>query len=239
MIKLKNITIILVEPHNSHNIGASARAMKNMGFNNLRLVNPVPYKNKETYHMAWNAEEILKRARCFSSLGKALAGINVTIGTTQRKRKHRDRKQVYAAGELFEVLSGLTEKNKVAILFGRENNGLHREELAMCNFISTIPQHTKYPSLNLSQAVMIFCYELFKNLSVCDKLYDLKLASFSEIAKMHEHFDKILHRLSFKNDHRRKEFTLCMRRILGKVPLESRDIRTFHSFLNMMERQFR
>jgi len=238
MISTKNIVIVLVEPRNSQNIGAVARAMKTMGFCDLYLVNPAPYMNGETYYTAWDAQEILENASCFVNLETALKGVHFVIGTTQRKRKRRDQRLSYAPHELSTVLKKLSSDSIIALVFGRETNGLLRNELAMCHAITAIPQFTKHPSCNLSHAVMIYCYELCRSLHTMDQTYTLKTADFTEIQMMHEHFDKIFRELPFYNEHLREEFSFSMKRILNKIPLESRDVATFHSFLNLVEKTF-
>ncbi|WP_333655224.1 RNA methyltransferase [Dissulfurispira sp.] len=155
-----NIYFILVEPKESGNIGASARAIKNMGFKNLCLVNPPSVITDEARWLACNALDVLNSAEIFNSLTDAVKDKSIIAGTSRRKGRRRG---VFlnveeGAGRLHDIAL----KNKVAILFGREDRGLYNEEVEECGFLITIPTSKEQPSLNLAQAVLIVAYELSK-----------------------------------------------------------------------------
>ncbi|MBI4826057.1 MAG: RNA methyltransferase [Nitrospirae bacterium] len=155
-----NVYFVLVEPKEPGNIGASARAMKNMGFTNLCLVNPPPHMPKEERWFACNAHDVLKSAKFYDSVKEAVSDKSVVVGTTQRKGMHRG--LILPVSEGAEKISAITANNKVAILFGTETNGLSKEDVDECGFMITIPSSKMQPSLNLSQAVLIIAYELSK-----------------------------------------------------------------------------
>jgi TrmH family RNA methyltransferase len=156
-----NICFVLVEPKEPGNIGASARAMKNMGFRNLRLVNPPQRMTEEGRWFARNAHDVMDSAEIYSAFEDSISDKSIIAGTTRRVGKSR--------GVIFPVEQGArrifdiaSRGNSVAILFGREARGLYNEEVEECGFMLTIPSSKIQPSLNLSHAVLITAYELSK-----------------------------------------------------------------------------
>ena len=154
-----NITFILVNPSVSENIGASARAIKTMGFTSLRLVNPQNFPHEKVVHVAHGSMDIVERTTRHPTLEDALEDIDFSIATSAKKRSVRH--DYHHA----ESLSAILEQKKrsiknVAIVFGGEESGLSNEEIALCDIISFIPMKRKYPSLNLSHAVMLYAFLL-------------------------------------------------------------------------------
>lgn len=158
---LSKIRTILV--HNSHpgNIGASARALKNMGLSALYLVAPKEFPSKEAEALASNAQDILATVKVFSTLEEALAGCTWVLGCSARQRKLS--LPVFTVREASEkIIEHCTQfSGDIAILYGNEQHGLSNEELAMCAAQIVIPTAAEYASLNLAQAVQIVSYELF------------------------------------------------------------------------------
>ncbi len=152
-----NISFILVEPREPGNIGASARALKNMGFSQLSLVNPVPISD-ETKWLAHNALDIIEAAPVHSALADAIRDKAIVVGVTRRKGKKRG--IIYNVDEGAKKIRELAASSKVALLFGREDRGLYNEEVEECGFLVSIPASSEHPSLNLSQAILIVAYEL-------------------------------------------------------------------------------
>ena len=150
---------ILVNPAIPENVGASARAMNTMGFKNLRLVNPCDYLNEKARILAHGSYEILEHAEVFPSLEKALSDIELSIGTTAKVRSAKY--DYHYCNKLPEILKKKRQSvNYAALIFGREESGLTNKEIRKCDIVSTIPMAASYPSLNLSQAVMIYAYTL-------------------------------------------------------------------------------
>ena len=154
------ISFILVRPTEPGNIGAAARAIKNMGFQRLELVAPVPYLTEEARAMACQAKDVLEKAKVHRTLRAAIAGKSLIVGTTRRLGSRRGlimdvrqaaRRMVEAAGS-----------NRVAVLFGNEHSGLTNRDLDECGLVLTIPSSLEFPSLNLAQSVMIVAYELVR-----------------------------------------------------------------------------
>ena len=153
-----NIAVILVSPENPDNIGAVARAIKNMGFSDLRLVKPPRGWRGKAKKMAVTAVDILEKAKVFSSLREALLELGRVIGTTRRGGGHR--------GTFLSFEKAISEirrnslSRKAGIVFGRESKGLANEDSDLCDQLVTIPTGTEYPSLNLAQAVMVMLFAL-------------------------------------------------------------------------------
>lgn len=158
-MKKKNISIILVEPEIGENIGAAARALKNMGFSDLRLVKPVKDWEDRAWFMATFARAELKKIQVFDSLEEAVKDRQVLVATTRRKSDFRGFFRPY--GEMIQEMRGASERQKIGILFGRESKGLSNADIQRCNWTVTIPTDKKNPSLNLAQAVMVICFSLF------------------------------------------------------------------------------
>jgi len=150
---------ILVEPAVPGNIGASARAIKTMGFTNLRLIRPCKYLNQEAVKMAHGSVDILRNATIYSSLKEATEGIDLLIGTTAKKRSARE--DYHKCSDLPGIIRNKGSSfQSTGIVFGREESGLTNAELLECDLVTQIPMNSDYPSLNLSQAVMIYAYVL-------------------------------------------------------------------------------
>jgi len=155
------IYFILVEPTFPENIGAAARAIKTMGFDKLRLVNPTDHLVKEARWLAHASNEILENAEIFSSFDEAVTDIDLTIASTAKRRSVK-----FDYLEVSDLPNLLSEKkrsiNNAAIVFGKEESGLNNDIIRKCDLASYIPMKTKYPSLNLAQAAMVYAYELSK-----------------------------------------------------------------------------
>jgi tRNA (cytidine32/uridine32-2'-O)-methyltransferase len=157
---LDSIRIVLVETSNAGNIGATARAMKNMGLKHLVLVNPVDYLNGETIARASGASEILTQARRVASLSEALEGVGLVYGASARLRKSRWPQAT--AKDFAQDFLAHAQSISVALVFGREDSGLTNEEMDQCHKLVHIPSNPDFSSLNLSQAVQVLSYELFQ-----------------------------------------------------------------------------
>jgi TrmH family RNA methyltransferase len=154
-----NVRIVLVEPIYSLNVGSVCRAMANMGLSDLALVAPRPLDPRAAHMMACHAGAILDGRREFATLAEAVADCGLVMGTSAREglyRQHARTPREWAPRALEAAAEG-----RVALVFGREDNGLSNEELALCTQIIQIPTSEAYRSINVAQAVMICCYELF------------------------------------------------------------------------------
>ena len=153
------LSIVLVSPARAENIGAAARAMKTMGFHELRIVDSVAHLEPATRWVAHGSTDIIDGSTCYPTLAEALHDVDFTVATTARSRA---RFHYYATPQ--ELLPMLEEKAQwmghAALVFGREDSGLTNEELALADVLTGVPMVADYPSLNLGQAVMVYCYQL-------------------------------------------------------------------------------
>ncbi len=164
------IYFILASPKHAGNVGSIARALKTTGFSHLRIVAPeCDYMAKEAQWMAHGSKDILEKAQGFEVLSEAISDLDFVVGTTVRQR--------YTTFDYKELkdLPGIIANQayyakKIGIVFGNESSGLSNDELKLCDVVSTIPLAVTYPSLNLSQAVMIYAYELSQNLKQIPKM---------------------------------------------------------------------
>src|SRR5262245_6493408 len=136
---LDNIRIVLVEPQHAGNIGGVARAMKNMAFSRLVLVNPADHLALEARMMAMDAFDILQRAQVVSSLSQAVGEAGYVLGTTRRLGKARQAQQT--SRSIAPLILELAASNPVALVFGREDSGLSNDELSQCHELISIPAH--------------------------------------------------------------------------------------------------
>jgi tRNA/rRNA methyltransferase len=154
--------VVLVEPQLGENIGAAARAMANFGLSQLRLVKPrQPWPNEKARIMAAGADRILENVALFDTLEAAIADCSFVLATTARA--HDQAKPVVGAAEAAaEMAPRIAAGETVALLFGRERNGLENDEVALADRIVTLPVNPAFASLNLAQAIVIVAYEWFK-----------------------------------------------------------------------------
>ncbi|WP_049293859.1 tRNA/rRNA methyltransferase [Franconibacter helveticus] len=153
------LPVILVAPARAENIGAAARAMKTMGFTELRIVASEAHREPAARKVAHGAGDIIDNIQEFDTLEQALADVDFTVATTARSRA---KFHYYATPQ--ELLPVMKEKaqwmSTLALVFGREDSGLTNEELALADVLTGVPMVADYPSLNLGQAVMVYCYQL-------------------------------------------------------------------------------
>lgn len=153
------LAVVLVCPARAENVGAAARAMKTMGFHDLRIVDSDAHLQDGARRVAHGSGDILDNVKTFSTLADALVDVQFTIATTARSRA---KFHYYATPA--ELVPLLQEKRtwigSAALVFGREDSGLTNEELALADILTGVPMAADYPSLNLGQAVMVFCYQL-------------------------------------------------------------------------------
>jgi tRNA/rRNA methyltransferase len=222
---MENMRIVLVRPQGVMNLGSVARAMKNVGIRGLSLVNPTaPPTHPDARIMAVRAHDILDNALIFSRLSDAIADCTWVIGTTRRKGKGRggviDPRQM--ASEVAEV----AQQNNVAIVFGPEDRGLTNRDLDLCQRFVTIPSHEEYGSLNLAQAVMVICYEIYMathHQVVTPRTR--RLATSEELEGMYSHMEEALLRIGFLDQNNPKRIMAVLRRIFSRARLNPREVK--------------
>jgi tRNA (cytidine32/uridine32-2'-O)-methyltransferase len=156
---LSKIRIVLVQTSHPGNIGATARAMKNMGLSDLALVNPKTFPSAEATSRASGADDVLANTNVYESLQDALAPCELVLGASARIR-HLGWSEV-GPKKGSELLISAAKTAPVAIVFGRENSGLTNEELELCHHLLHIPTNPEFSSLNVASAVQVLCYEIY------------------------------------------------------------------------------
>ena len=239
-LKIKDhIHFLLVRPRHVGNIGSSARAMKNMGFRRMVLVDPAPYEDvPETFMMGWNSADIIQKATVFPTLKEALKGYHLVLGTTRRKGKSRE--NIYPIEDLFGEIISVAQKNKVAVLFGTESTGLLNSELKECHKLGFIDTHAVFGSLNLSQAVVLVAYELHKMLRTQKPNALFKLARKEHLDNMYEHLDHVLNILGYGikgNRPLRLQILKRIRAILSRALMERKDVQMIRGLCQQVEKK--
>ncbi len=253
-VMLKNISVILVNPHGSRNIGMAARAMKNFDITSLALIDPVNFKVREAHEMACGAKDIVDAAPRFKSLGEALADSTCSFAFSRRMAKKRI--PYYSLQEALPHIIDRSKKGKISLVFGREADGLTREELYQCDYRVYIPTSNEWGSLNLAQAVILVCYEIFHSLCHCEERSDEAIpcdqlisrdrhaplrgarddtaseffAPHSEVEVMLKDLQKLLIEIGYTgstDEKLRKKIVQAFGEIVGRAGLRHKDVNMF------------
>jgi tRNA/rRNA methyltransferase len=234
MSALDRFAFVLFSPKSSGNIGAAARALKNMGFADLRLVAQRDYDLRAAAPMAVHADDVLARTRIFPTLAAALDDCNLAVGTTCRKGPYRS--ETRAVREAAPLLIAESVANRVAVVFGPEDFGLTNREIAQCQRLITIPAAPDYPSLNLAQAVIVVAYELMLASNAPSSVLGAsEFASASAVAAMYQRMVEALLAIGFLPDENPDHLMFTLRAMLGRSGIRPREL----SILNGIARQVR
>ncbi|MBU4681955.1 tRNA/rRNA methyltransferase [Cedecea davisae] len=222
------LPIILVSPARPENVGAAARAMKTMGFTELRIVASDAHLQPAARWVAHGAGEILDGVQHFATLAEALSDVDFTVATTARSRA---KFHYYATPQ--QLLPLLEEKRQwvqtTALVFGREDSGLTNEELELADVLTGVPMVADYPSLNLGQAVMVYCYQL----SALMQLPAVETAGMDgqQLNALRSRISTLLARLDVADDQKLADW---VQQRLGL--LEQRDTAMLHRLLHDIEK---
>ncbi|HEY6873418.1 MAG TPA: RNA methyltransferase [Geobacteraceae bacterium] len=227
------IAVVLVEPQNPGNIGMVCRAMKNMGLSALRLVNPCAYLHPEAHKFAVSAKELLGTARVFPSLKEALADSPLSVATTRRHGKYRQ--EIFTPEEVAQKIVPELCNFRAALVFGREDSGLTTDELSLCRWHATIPSSDEYGSLNLAQAVLVFCYEIFKNNAGHLPAREREIAGVAETEDLLKHMESTLLRIGFLNPQNPAHIMRTFRRLLARAEPDSREVAMLQGMMSQID----
>lgn len=238
----RDIRIVLVNPSHPGNVGAAARAMKNMAITQLVLVNPQEFPDPRAIWRAAGAADLVKNAVVVDSLDEAIGGCHLVVGTSARERKIPwplvDPKQCV------KKIFAEPKESKIAILFGREDSGLTNEELQRCNLHVNVPTSNAYRSLNLAMAVQILCYEIrMHSLDTHEKLndtmddWDEPLASSADLERFYEHLSKVLVKLDFYDPDNPRQLMTRLRRLFGRVRIDQMEMNILRGILSEIEKK--
>ncbi|HEY6417761.1 MAG TPA: TrmJ/YjtD family RNA methyltransferase [Candidatus Binataceae bacterium] len=229
-----SFAFVLFKPKLAGNAGAAARALKNMGFSDLRLVAPGNLNRRAAAAMAVHAADVLAGASTYPDLGAAVADCTITVGTTCRTGLYRSAAQPLreAAAELVTLVT----TNRIAIIFGPEDRGLTNRELKRCHRLITIPTAPDYASLNLAQAVVVVAYELMMAARAANRsAATLELVGAGETHAMLERMAEALVAIGFLPADNPEHIMFAIRGIFGRSGLTAREL----DILNGMARQIR
>jgi tRNA/rRNA methyltransferase len=221
-IRLDKITIVLHQPRYPENIGAAARAMRNMGIDRLVVVDPHNYDIEKVLKLATHvALNIVENIKFFSNLKEALSPFQYVVGTTARLGGQRQ--VVSSPSKLAEKLVQISFDNHIAVLFGPEDRGLSNEDIRRCHSLVNIPA-SDFSSLNLAQAVMIICYELFSASLEETEKFTPRLASRHELDGMYEQVKDILVRISYINSQNPDYWMNKLRHFFTRLQLRANEV---------------
>jgi tRNA/rRNA methyltransferase len=228
-----HIAIVLVETQIPENIGSVARAMNNMGFARLVLVNPMNCDLKRVLKMATGSSiDIIENMEVHENLMEAIGSFQYVVGTTGRLGAQRP--AMTTPRHLASDLIGISRNNNIAVLFGPEDRGLSNNHLRYCHTIATIPTD-RFSSVNLAQAVMIICYELF--LAGGEQWIESlpRLANKFELEGMYEHLKAVFIKIGFINPQNPEHWMLNIRRFLSRRPLRAREVRVIRGVCRQID----
>src|SRR5580704_3494024 len=228
--------VILVEPQLGENIGAAARAMANFGLSRLRLVRPrQPWPNDKARMMATGADRILDDAALFDSLESAIADCTFVLATTARA--HDQAKPVIGPAEAASAMAPRVAAGEtVAILFGRERNGLENDEVSLADCIVTLPVNPAFASLNLAQAVVIVAYEWFKLQTGAALPFAMPEKSAAapkeQLLAFFASLERELEKVEFfRPPDKRETMQINLRNIITRMKPTRQDIQTLHGVI--------
>jgi tRNA/rRNA methyltransferase len=228
--------VVLVEPQLGENIGAAARAMANFGLSRLRLVKPLQgWPNEKARVMAAGADRVLDGAVLYDSLADAIGDCNFVLAATARN--HDQAKPVIgAAAAAAEMAPRVASGETVAIVFGRERNGLENHEVAHADRIVTLPVNPAFASLNLAQAVVIVGYEWLKQASDGSLPFAMPEksppAAKQQLDAFFTNLETELEKVEFfRPEEKRGTMSVNLRNIFQRMAPTQQDIRTLHGVI--------
>jgi len=229
---LSNIRIVLINTTHPGNIGAVARAMKNMCLSQLVLVAPKTYPSAEATARASGADDLLAAAQVCSSLDEALTGCRLVVGASARLRcvewpelnPHQSAQRL-----LGEAVSG-----EVALIFGRESSGLSNAELDRCNYLVHIPANPDYSSLNLSQAVQVLGYEIYSSSLRQSEtaVQPVEVVSAEVMERFFEHLEQAMEEIGFSDPQQSKKLHRRLRRLFLRARPDGDELNILHGILS-------
>jgi TrmH family RNA methyltransferase len=231
---LDKVSIVLVDTKTPANIGAAARCMMNMGLSRLVLVDPPKDTHQEARKLAAGAYEIIEKAAVFPAIAGALADHGLIIGTSRHAGKQR--KNMRTPREMAEQVIPILTKNRVAIVFGNEVNGLENNDLALCHEIVAIPSSDAFQSLNLSHAVMIIAYELFLASGAYTGQATEQLAPLEETEGFFIQLQETLQAIGFLERDNPERMMFSLRQLFGRARMNSRDVSILRGVLSAVDR---
>ena len=249
-LMLDQIRIVLVNTTHSGNVGAAARAMKNMGITQLVLVDPIAVIDGDAIVRASGASEILDSCVIVSSLDEAVAGCGLVIGTSARGR-HIPWPLCSPRECGAKAKQAVANNNSVALVFGRESRGLTNEELHKCNAHVHIPTNPDFSSLNIAAAVQVMCYEMRMSAleeTLVDEAaaakvgqwgveWDYELAPHGDVERFFDHLKDSLVDIGFLDPNTPKQLMTRLRRMFQRTGLDTMEVGMMRGILAAVQRK--
>ena len=234
---LDNIRIVLINTQFPGNIGAVARAMKNMGLSRLYLVNPGCSLDKEAFIRATSATNILENAIIADTLSEVISDCHLVLGTSTRDRGMS--LPLLTARQSGEKIAAEAVNAQVAVIFGQESCGLQSDHLQQCNFHGYIPANPDYSSLNLAAAVQTFCYEIFQATAAArtqpkDCVY--QYPENKEMEYFYEHLEKVLLDVNFIIRQHPGQMMQRLRRLFNRARPDQKELNILRGVLSAIEK---
>jgi tRNA/rRNA methyltransferase len=222
------LRIVLIEPREAGNVGAAARAMKNFGFDDLRIVGPHPTLHPLADWWASGADDVVANARFSPTLGDAIGDAQVTIATTS------SRGRTTAPGLTPREVAKLelAPDQTLALVFGREDHGLTREEIVACQRTAVIPTNPAFPTMNLAQSVSLFCYELS---AVAPAANARTLPDAALVERLHQRAEALLLEVGFLHENNPDRIYDDLRALAGRAELDAREVTILLGIIRQIE----
>lgn len=236
---LSNFKVVLVETSHPGNIGAVARAMKNMTMNQLRLVTPKFFPHADATARASGAGDVLREAVIYPNLQAAISDCQIVLGASARDRTISWPSMT--ARECADHWVGSVESRiNIALVFGRENSGLKNHELDLCHYLLRIPCNSEYSSLNLAAAVQVVCYELFvasghQTISRIGDRGEDPLATAEQMEAFYAHLQQTMADIGFLRSDRSKSIMRRLRRVFNRTQLDTKELDILRGILRFAQ----
>jgi len=232
---LSQIRVVLVGTQHPGNIGAAARALKNMGIEDLALVAPLAFPHKEATAMAASATDLLDSAKVFDTLEDAVADCQRIAATSARPRALSQ--PVHTPREWTTGLAATPPAGRTALLFGRERTGLTNEELESAHELIVIPTSAAYSSLNLAAAVQILAYELSVAAEAPIPRAEPHLpVDQAELERFYDHLQRVLVRIRFLDPENPRFLLRRLRRLYGRAQPDANEMNILRGILTETEK---
>ena len=235
---LSNIRIVLINTFHPGNIGAIARAMKNMGLSNLYLVDPNDYPSDEATSRAAGAVDLLENATVVNTLEEAISECSLVVGTSARHRTFQ--LPIMNARECAQSAVIEAINQPIAIVFGREKTGLLNEEISQCHRQVYIDANDEYPVLNISQAVQIIAYEIWmaeQDKDIKDKIELVEYPPKSDMDLFHSHLEETLYDINFVNKNHPGKILEKLQRFFNRSRPEKAELGILRGVLAAVQRE--
>lgn len=237
MEHFSKVRFVLVNTTHPGNIGATARAMKNMGFSNLYLVAPRLFPDPEAITRSSGADDILTQATVVASFKEAIADCALVFGTSARERALPLPLLTPKSGAN-KIKKTVAKQQSVAVVFGQERTGLTNEQLSSCHYHLYIPCDEAFASLNLAAAVQVIAYEL--RLALLEQApktnAPLTLASVAETENFYKHLEQVLILIGFLDPENPRLLMRKLKRLFNRASLEPNEINILRGILTLVEK---